>query len=164
MTLPYTQETGLPLYRLITGRTLDEIKPFFASDAPYRGTYSGASGIFTAERPDLTSAEVLGFLGFDAAPAPSYLIHYQFSGSGTYLDRVENPIFQEKFLSITGTAKHEFAQDCRFYLETAGHIAQTHALVWNSASGSAVGAPGYTYLILPPYSGALLYTTTERVG
>jgi hypothetical protein len=152
---PYAQQTGLPLFRLVTGRQFEEIKPYFGTDSYYRGTYPGASGIFAAERPDLTSAEVLGSLGFDSAPSPSFLLQYDFSGSAVFLDRVTHSGFQEEFLAATGVARHAFSQDVRYYLESQGMLTDSHALAWVSASGAVLGAPGYTYMVLPPYSGAL---------
>jgi hypothetical protein len=128
-------KSGIAPYR--TNTTLDleleEIKPYFANEYPYRGTYKGASGLFTADERDITSAEVLGTFGFQSAPSPSFLIHYEFSGDAVLLDQVQNPVFQEQFMQATGIAKHEFSQDCRYYLESHGSVSDVQSLAWKSA-------------------------------
>jgi hypothetical protein len=161
---PYRETVVLDLYRLVTGRQLDAIKPYFATDSPYRGTYSGASGLFTADKPDTTSAEVLGTLGFERAPSPSYLIRYGFSGDAAMLDRVQHPGFQQEFAQATDIAKHEFSQDCRYYLESHGMLSDSQALAWPSVSGARVGVSGLTYMVLPPFSGALQLRDYDRVA
>lgn len=154
---PYRDTRVLDVYRLVAGRQLDEIKPYFATDLPYRGTYSGASGLFTTDRPDATSAEVLGTLGFNSAPSPSYLIRFGFSGDAVMLDRVQHSGFQQEFTQATGIAKHEFSQDCRYYLESHGMVSDSQALAWASASGARLGISALTYMVLPPFSGALQF-------
>jgi hypothetical protein len=160
---PYQQNTALEVYRLVTGREFDEIKPYFATDKPLRGTYLGASGLFTTDKKDITSAEVLGNLGFQSAPSPSFLLHYKFSGEAVFLDRVQHGEFQQQFTHATGLSKHEFSQDCRYYLESHGMISDVQALAWNSVSGMKLGITGHTYVVLPPFSGALHYFDSFRL-
>jgi hypothetical protein len=160
---PYSQPTALPVCRLVTGRQFDDIQPYFGTDLHYRGTYPGASGIFTSERPDLTSAEVLGTLGFESAPSPSFLLNYDFSGKAIYLDRITHSGFLEQFLAVTGADRHTFSQDVRYYLESEKLVTETDAIVWPSPSGDALGISGSTYLILPPYSGALHAKNFDKI-
>ena len=161
---PYQQTAVLDVYRLVTGRELDEIKPYLGTNAPYRSTYSGASGLFTTDKRDITSAEVLGVLGFASAPSPSFVLHYGFSGDAVYLDRIQHRGFKQQFTQATGLTRHEFSQDCRYYLESHGMISGVQALAWDSPSGAALGIPGHTYLILPPFSGALQHQDYDRVA
>ncbi|NOS70958.1 MAG: hypothetical protein HOP33_13635 [Verrucomicrobia bacterium] len=161
---PYQETKVLDVYRLVTGREFDEIQPYLGTDKPYRGAYSGASGLFTTEKSELTSAEVLGRLGYERAPSPSIVLHYGFSGDAVFMDRVRHSGFQHDFTLATGHAKHEFSQDCRYYLESHGMISGVQALAWISPSGAALGVSGYTYLVLPPFSGALQYRDYDRVA
>ena len=161
---PYQQNAVLDVYRLVTRRELDEIKPYFATDTPQRSTYSGASGLFTTNNKDITSAEVLGNLGFQNVPSPSFLLHYGFSGEAVFLDRVQHSGFQQQFTQATGLTKHEFSQDCRYYLESHGMISDVQALAWISVSGVKLGITGHTYVVLPPFSGALHYRGSFRLG
>jgi len=161
---PYQQNTVLDVYRLVTGRELGEIKPHFATDKPQRGTYPSASGLFTTDKKDITSAEVLGNLGFQNVPSQSFLLHYEFSGEVAFLDRVQHGEFQQQFTQATGLSKHEFSQDCRYYLESHGMISDVQALAWNSVSGMQLGITGQTYVVLPPFSGALHYIGCFLLG
>jgi hypothetical protein len=161
---PYQQNTVFDVYRLVTGRERDEIEPHFATDKLMRGTYPGASGLFTTDKKDITSAEVLGNLGFQNVPSPSFLLHYEFSGNAVFLDRVQHGEFQQQFTQATGLSKHEFSQDCRYYLESHGMISCVQALAWNSVSGMNLGITGHTYLVLPPFSGALRYVECFPLG
>jgi hypothetical protein len=161
---PYQDTAVLDLYRLVTGRQLEEIKPYLATDTPYRGTYSGASGLFTTDKQGITSAEVLGTLGYERAPSPSFVLHYGFSGDAVFLDRVRHSGFQHDFTQATGHTKHEFSQDCRYYLESHRMISDVQALAWISPPGAALGITGLTYLILPPFSGALQYRDYDPVA
>src|SRR5438477_12883100 len=159
---PYRQTAVLDVYRLVTGRQLDEIKPYLGTDSPYRGTYSGASGLFTTDKSGIMSAEVLGAVGCANAPSPSFVLHYRFSGDAVFLDHIRHGGFQHQFTQATGLAKYEFSQDCRYYLESRGKISGIQALTWISPSGAALGITGHSYLILPPFSGALKYQNCER--
>jgi hypothetical protein len=154
---PYIQTTGVDLFRLVTGRQLEEIKPYLGTNVSYRASYPDAPGLFTSSKPELTSAEVLGTLGFQSAPSPSYVLNYYFSGDAVMLDRIQHIGFQQQFLAATGLDRHEFSRDCRFFLESRGLISDAQALAWASPSGAALGIGGYTFMILPPFSGALSY-------
>lgn len=158
-----TQIDNLDVYRLVTGREYAEIQPYYATDKPYRGVYPTASGLFTADKAAATSAEVLGSTSFATAPEPSYLLSYRFSGNAVRLDKIKNDRFETEFLSASGPTKHEFSQDCRYYLESKGYLPDSQALAWNSVSGQLLNVPSLTYMVLPPFSGALTYLGCERV-
>lgn len=150
---PYTSAVDMDVYRLVTGREYEQIQPYYASDARYRGTYPTASGLFTADKVAATSAEVLGSISFALAPEPSYLLSYRFSGSAVRLDTVPNSTFQQEFLNASGPTKHEFSQDCRYYLESKGYLSESQALAWDSVSGQQLNIPSLIYMVLPPFSG-----------
>ena len=152
---PYSVTTGTNLYRLVTGCHPHAIEPYRATDAFYRLTYPGASGIHCADHSGLPPAEVLGSPDYSCAPCPSCLIHFEFSGNVLFLDRVPDPYFLGQFLASEGPSRHFYSQCLRHYFDSAGLLTDIHAIAWPSVSGSLLGIFGYACLILPPYSGAL---------
>jgi hypothetical protein len=156
-TAPYTTHSQMQLVKLVTGVEREHVQPYLGTDQPYRGTYSGASGIFLATDDPTASAEVLGCLDFSNAPKDALLLDYTFCGRATYLNLVSNEQFQNYYHALSGDDRREFAQDCRFFLESKGMLQDTQALVAHSASGIMLHHPGQVMVVLPPYSGALQY-------
>lgn len=160
----YLQSTGTDLHRLITGRELEEIRPYLGTDRICRFTYSGGPTLFAAEKKEALSPEVLQATGYFNAPSPSIVLTSYFTGQVFPIEKVQHPEFISGFLETTGVDKHIFSCDCRHFLESRGMLSGIQAVVWGSPAAAAFGISAQTYAVLPPYSGALTYKTYEKVA
>lgn len=162
--LPYLQATGADLHRLITGRELEEIRPYLGTDRICRFTYPGAFTIFAADKREALSPEVLEATGYSNAPSPSIIGSFYFTGHVFPLESVQHRQFAQSFSQASGAAKHEFSCDCRYFLESSEMLSSTQAVVWNSRAAAGFGISAQTYAVLPPYSGALTIKNYETVA
>jgi hypothetical protein len=159
---PYLQATGVDLHRLVTGRELVEIRPYLATDRWCRFTHSGAFTLFAADKEAALSPEVLQSTGYSNAPSPSIVVSFGFTGDVFPIERTQHSGFVQGFLDMSGTAKHEFSCDCRYFLESRQMLTGTQAVVWGSPAAAAFGVSAQTFAVLAPFSGALTFKSYEE--
>jgi len=127
-------------YKLVTG--VEKVDPFRGSSAG-RGYGHDIFHIYTADRRDVCSGEVLG-----RAPIPpkSLVAEYLVSGVLLDYDRINVPGFQDNWRACSGEQRHDFPQNfTRYLVERRAIGPKIIGSVWNSVSGEVLGISGRCY-------------------